>query len=215
MEEGKILIVTAVDKEAEVIHKGLENDPRFVVKAGGAGMAESAVSTAYALAADNYKAVINAGIAGAFHHSEGTGSIIVASEMIAAEAGAEAPDGFLSLEHLNLGASRYTCDAEKVEQLRSKAEHTGLHACAGPVLTTMTATGTHATAQTLRARFPGARAEAMEGYGAAAAARRKHIPAFEVRAVSNAVGPRDRENWDIPVALAALEQISPILREVF
>ncbi|SFL46185.1 futalosine hydrolase [Salibacterium qingdaonense] len=215
MEEGKILIVTAVDKEAEVIHKGLENDPRFVVEAGGAGMAEAAVSTASALQNETYKAVINAGIAGAFQNSEGIGSIVAASEIIAAEAGAEAPDGFLSMEHLGLGASRYHCDPAMVEQMREQAEKAGMHACTGPILTTMTATGTHATADRLRDRFPGARAEAMEGFGVAAATRRQNIPVFEVRAVSNAVGPRDRDNWDIPAALAALEQMSPILREVF
>ncbi|SFQ15997.1 futalosine hydrolase [Salibacterium halotolerans] len=215
MEEGKILIVTAVEKEAEVLHKGLENDPRFVVEAGGAGLAEAAVSTASALQREKYKAVINAGIAGAFQESEGIGAIVIANEMVAAEAGAEAPDGFLSMEHLGLGASRYHCDPAMVEQMRQKAEEAGMHACTGPVLTTLTATGTYATADRLRDRFSGARAEAMEGFGVAAAARRQNIPAFEVRAVSNPVGPRDRDNWDIPGALAALEQMSPILREVF
>ncbi|MGY4691557.1 futalosine hydrolase [Salibacterium sp. K-3] len=215
MEEKKILIVTAVEKEKEAIHKGLGNDPRFEVKVGGAGMVETAVSTAYALTAESYKAVINTGIAGAFHTSEVTGSIIIADEMIAAEAGAESQTGYLSMEDLDIGVSRYICESDKVEQLQKKAEDAGINACTGGILTTMTATGTNSTAQALLSRFPGAKAEAMEGYGVAAAARKKNIPAFEVRAVSNAVGPRDRENWDIAGALTALEQFSPILREVF
>jgi futalosine hydrolase len=43
----------------------------------------------------------------------------------------------------------------------------------------------------------------MEGFGVACAAAGK--PFGEVRAISNLVGPRDREAWRIAPALAALE----------
>ncbi|MEP7179809.1 MAG: hypothetical protein ABI775_12015, partial [Pseudonocardiales bacterium] len=56
----------------------------------------------------------------------------------------------------------------------------------------------------LRGRFPDAVAEAMEGAGAAAAATLHGVPFAEVRAISNPVGPRDRDAWRIPEALSAL-----------
>ncbi|NEE34633.1 futalosine hydrolase, partial [Streptomyces sp. SID7982] len=56
----------------------------------------------------------------------------------------------------------------------------------------------------LLAAHPGALAEAMEGFGVAEAAARAEVPVLEVRAVSNAVGPRDRDAWRIGDALAAL-----------
>ncbi|MFZ4452590.1 futalosine hydrolase [Salibacterium aidingense] len=215
MAGNKILIVTAVDQERDAVHKGLGDNPRFDVIAGGVGLADAAVSTALALHDDEYKAVVSSGIAGGFDLSAAAGSIVIASVMVSADAGSETKDAFFSLEDLNLGRCRYTCDAFYVEQLLKKAETVGRAVETGPVLTTMTATGSEATAQKLLQRFPGAKAEAMEGYGVAAAARRKNIPAFELRSISNTVGPRDRENWNIREALTALEQVSPILQEVF
>ena len=65
-------------------------------------------------------------------------------------------------------------------------------------------TGTAARAAELAARHPGAVAEAMEGFGVAEAAAAHGLPVLEIRAVSNAVGPRDRAAWRIGEALAAL-----------
>jgi futalosine hydrolase len=44
----------------------------------------------------------------------------------------------------------------------------------------------------------------MEGFGVAEAAAAAGLPVAEIRAVSNAVGPRDRAAWRIGEALAAL-----------
>jgi futalosine hydrolase len=75
-----------------------------------------------------------------------------------------------------------------------------------------TVTGTAATAAALRARYPDAVAEAMEGYGVASAAAIFGVPFAEVRAISNLVGPRDRASWRIPEALTAL---ATALKELF
>jgi futalosine hydrolase len=83
------------------------------------------------------------------------------------------------------------------------------------VLTVSTVTGTAERAAELAARYPGAAAEAMEGFGVAEAARLHGVPVLEVRAVSNAVGPRDRAAWRVPQALTALSEafgkIVPVL----
>jgi futalosine hydrolase len=57
--------------------------------------------------------------------------------------------------------------------------------------------------------------EAMEGFGVLRAAARAGVPALEVRAVSNAVGERDRALWRIDDALAALAASVPRLIEAF
>jgi futalosine hydrolase len=44
----------------------------------------------------------------------------------------------------------------------------------------------------------------MEGAGVAAAAARHGVPVAELRAISNLVGPRERDAWQIPRALDAL-----------
>ena len=82
------------------------------------------------------------------------------------------------------------------------ADRTGAHL--GTVLTVATVTGTAGTAAALRARFPDAVAEGMEGAGIAAAATARGVAFAELRAVSNVVGPRDRDAWQIPLALQTL-----------
>ncbi|GAA2805493.1 hypothetical protein GCM10010441_32920 [Kitasatospora paracochleata] len=74
------------------------------------------------------------------------------------------------------------------------------------MLTVSTVTGSAERAAALTARHPGAVAEAMEGFGVAEAAARFGVPAGEIRAVSNPVGPRDRAAWRIGEALGALER---------
>jgi futalosine hydrolase len=44
----------------------------------------------------------------------------------------------------------------------------------------------------------------MEGAGVAAAATLHEIPFAELRAISNRVGPREREAWAVPQALDCL-----------
>jgi futalosine hydrolase len=79
-----------------------------------------------------------------------------------------------------------------------------------------TATGTAERAAWLRKRYPDAVGEAMEGYGAAAAAARFGLPVAEVRAVSNLIGPRDRSAWRIGEALAVLtDAAAPIVEGLF
>ena len=54
-------------------------------------------------------------------------------------------------------------------------------------------------------------AEAMEGYGAARAATDAGLPFAELRTISNTIGPRDRDAWRIPDALAALTKAARAL----
>ncbi|HWB36271.1 MAG TPA: futalosine hydrolase, partial [Rugosimonospora sp.] len=84
-------------------------------------------------------------------------------------------------------------------------------AVSGPVLTVSTGTGTRAGADELRRRWPGAVAEAMEGYGAGVAAAAAGLPFVEVRTVSNPVGPRDRGAWRLDLALRALATVGGAL----
>ena len=51
----------------------------------------------------------------------------------------------------------------------------------------------------------------MEGFGVAEAAAAYGVPVVEIRAVTNAVGPRDRAAWRIGEALHALRHTSELL----
>ncbi|WP_248930999.1 futalosine hydrolase [Paenibacillus hamazuiensis] len=212
--EKRVLIVTAVDAERDAVLRGLRGASGFDVVAGGVGPASAAASTASALAAGDYRLAISAGIAGGFAGRADIGSLVVASGIVAADLGAETPEGFRSVDELGFGSARCDVDAELAGRLTAALQAAGLPAVLGPVLTVSTATGTAATADELAARVPGAAAEAMEGYGVAVAARQRGVPLLEIRAISNRVGPRDRSAWRIGDALQALEAASKILAEV-
>jgi len=51
----------------------------------------------------------------------------------------------------------------------------------------------------------------MEGFGVASAATIAELPFVEIRAISNAVGLRDRESWRIGDALEGLTTVGQTL----
>jgi futalosine hydrolase len=138
--------------------------------------------------------------------------VVVASSIVAADLGVRTAEGFTDVAALGFGRSAHEPPAALA---RAAAKAAG--AVLGPVLTVSTVTGTAGRAAELTARHPGAAAEAMEGFGVAEAAAAHGVPVLEIRAVSNAVGPRDRAAWRIPGALAALTaalaRITPVLVE--
>lgn len=212
----RILVMTAVEAEKEAVLRGLNGDERFEARIAGVGPAAAAASTAATLAAEGagYGLVVSAGIAGGFPGVAGIGSIVVSSRIVAADLGAETPDGFASVDALGFGSAEVQPDEALVERLARALSEAGLPAAAGPILTLSTVTGSAETAALLAERVPGAAAEGMEGYGVAVAARQFGVPALEIRGISNTVGPRDRAAWRIPDALRALSEGIAILKEV-
>ncbi|MFF2482251.1 futalosine hydrolase [Paenibacillus sp. NPDC058071] len=214
---SKILILTAVAAEKEAVLRGLQGDTRFDVQEAGVGPVEAAIGAALALEQAGpgaYQLVISAGIAGGFTGVAPVGSLVVADRLIAADLGAESPDGFLSLDELGFGTAVVEPEAQLSAKLAAALNEAGLEVQLGPVLTLSTVTGSAATAEALAARIPGAAAEAMEGFGIASAAKRFSLPVLELRAISNPVGPRDRAAWRIKEALQSLERASSVLLEV-
>ncbi|MGV9851076.1 futalosine hydrolase [Streptomyces sp. NPDC003442] len=138
------------------------------------------------------------------------GSVVVADAIVAADLGAETPDGFAAVTDLGFGTVEHLPPAPLVAAVAEATD-----AVRGTVLTVSTVTGSAERAAELLRRHPRAVAEAMEGFGVAEAAAAQSVPALEVRTVSNAVGPRDRAAWRIGEALEALTgafaTIAPLL----
>lgn len=214
----RVLIMTAVEAEREAVQRGLNDAPGFEVRLAGVGPIAAAANTAAILATASegaaYDLVISAGIGGGFAEVAEIGSVVIATDIIAADLGAESPEGFLSLDKLGFGSSQIKADAVLSGRLTEAAAAAGIRVCSGPVLTLSTVTGSAPTAHSLSLRIPGAAAEAMEGYGVALAAQHLQLPVLEIRAISNPVGPRQRELWRISDALSALERACSLLPEV-
>ncbi|WP_225229462.1 futalosine hydrolase [Paenibacillus gallinarum] len=213
---SRVLIVTAVEAEQKAIENGLPTglsaDVRVI--AAGAGPAAAATVTSAELAKHKYHLVINAGIGGGFPAEAEVGSVVLATEVIAADLGSETAEGFRSVDELGFGKSSVPVDRTIVQRWAEVLQGEETHVYTGPILTVSTTTGTKSTADELQRRVPGAVAESMEGFGVGTAAAHFGIPFVEIRAISNVVGPRDREAWRIPDALRALTLASSKLLEV-
>ncbi len=220
-------VVTAVAAERDAVADGI-GDPQAVgygpyaetrrcgtsggdvlVIAGGVGPAAAAAAAAYAVATEPVGLLVSAGVAGAFP-GLGHGSVVVASEIVAADLGVLSPERFLDLAELGLGHQDVHCDERRVADAAARLEAAGLPVTVGPVLTLSTMTGTAARARELMARHQ-AVAEAMEGSGVAHVARLHGVPVLELRTISNAVGERDRSGWDLLGALDALTRAAGAL----
>jgi futalosine hydrolase len=158
-----------------------------------------------------YDLIVSAGIAGGFPSHAPVGSVVVSASIVAADLGAETPDGYLAVEELGFGRSAHPVPDALTSRIAAVLDAGGLPYTVGPVLTVSTVTGTAGRAAALAERRPGAAAEAMEGFGVAEAAAAYGVPVVEIRAVSNAVGPRDRAAWRIGEALEALGQAFRLL----
>ena len=210
----RVLIVTAVTAERDAVMRGLHGDTRFDVLVAGVGSVVAAVHTAKALTSAEYSSVISAGIGGGFPGRAEVGSLVVASEMVVADLGAETLEGFRSVDELGFGFTQIQTDAILVDRITSALLMAKIPFNIGPVLTVSTVTGTAARGVELVSRIPGATAEAMEGFGVGFAALDRGLPILEMRAISNMVGPRERSTWRIKEALDVLEAVGAVLTEV-
>ncbi|MEU4554103.1 futalosine hydrolase [Micromonospora violae] len=213
-----LLVVTAVPAEADAVRAGL-TDRTVTVAPIGVGPAVAGAATARLLALAEaagrpYRAVVSAGVAGGFTGRAEVGDTVLGTASIAADLGAESPDGFIPIDELGMPpallgvGSGVPTDPSLLAALRVALPT----ATAGPVLTVSTVTGTTASTEELRRRHPDAVAEAMEGYGVAVAAAQAGVPFAELRTISNPIGPRDRDAWRLREALAALTAAAPALR---
>jgi futalosine hydrolase len=162
----------------------------------GVGPIAAAVETA--AVASHYDLVLSVGIAGGFPGVD-IGSVVVASSVVHADLGADSDNGFASMADLGWGPVRWELDPAVVSLVAGRTS-----ARTGAVLTVSTVTGTADHAAALAAAWPDAVAEGMEGVGVYRAAARARVPFAEIRAISNPVGPRDRDAWRIGDALLAL-----------
>jgi futalosine hydrolase len=202
----RILIMTAVSAEREAVRRGLRNNENIDVLLAGVGPIAASANTAKVLATHDYGLVISAGIGGGFSTRAEVGSLVVASEIVSADLGVETLEGFSSFDEMGFGSNTVQVDPNLVNRMMGSLHTANFPVITGPIITVSTATGTSAGTTEMCKRVPGAVAEGMEGYGVALAAHTFGVPAVEIRAISNPVGPRDRDAWKIKEALDVLEK---------
>ena len=206
-----ILIITAVQKEKDAILTALKKIPKSFleknnynidIKTTGLGPVTAAIITANILNSKTYDLVINTGIAGGFDLEIGT--IVLAKNIVYADLGVQTLQGFIPLEKLGFKAANIKIKdnlIEKFKQILLTDNMLKNKIQIGTIATVATITGTKNRVLNLKKRLRNLKAEAMEGFGVALAAKIKKIPIIELRSVSNKVGIRDKSKWKIQEAL--------------
>lgn len=158
---------------------------------------------------------IQAGIAGSFDLSEiGLGEVVsVVSERFA-DLGIEERDGsFSDLFDLGLLEKNSPPFVAGVLENPSAGEFSFLKKAAGATVNRVS--GTAASIQKLREKYPTAQVETMEGAAFFFACLSAGVPFLEIRSISNLVEPRNRSAWDLPTAIRNLNLVLIEILESF
>jgi futalosine hydrolase len=149
---------------------------------------------------------INVGIAGALDHRIPLGDVVHITEEVLADLGVEDSQGRL-IDLFELGF----CDANIFPFRAGKLINQGAAVAnflpAVKAITLNKAQGAAMSIAKTREKYPEAQVESMEGGAFFYACLLAGLPFVEIRSISNYVEPRNKEAWNIPLAIHNLNQV--------
>lgn len=222
-------ILFATDKECHAALPGLEAPAHghwvqttmgmttILVAVTGVGPINAALCLGRMQGTHSLNGVLNLGVAGGFDiKTHPLGTLVVSSEEIWPEYGLRTAQG---IDPKGIGfplvqtTQRSIHDSIPLAPAKA-AQDMNLDLpdwpC-GPSLTVSAATGTAEYARMLQRRYQPAM-ENMEGFALALGCFQTDIPFLEIRAISNLVGSRDKEHWDLQ---GAFSQLAPAISKLF
>jgi futalosine hydrolase len=206
-----ILIVAATKNElsfeAGDIHSLLNDTSKntYEILVTGPGMLSTSFYLTRQLAAKRYDLVINAGIAGSLHSPLTIGEVVqVVSEQLA-DIGAEDGSRFLDLFDLGLVQESSFPFTGK---LLIPAPYSTPSLKLLPKVAGLTVNKAHGHAESIEAlkAYSHAQVETMEGAACFYTCMLMQTSVIQIRAISNMVEPRNKNNWNIPLAVTNLNQ---------
>jgi futalosine hydrolase len=160
----------------------------------GAGMVATAYSLGKHLATNQYDLAINLGIAGSFDRNIVLGEVVEITEDHFSELGAEDDEAFLTIDQLGFGESVFKSGYELPASFGIKKVS---------AITVNTVHGNQANIGKLAQRIS-PQLESMEGAAFFYACKHAGVPGLQIRAVSNYVEKRNRDAWQIGLAIKNL-----------
>ncbi len=214
----KILLVAATPFEIAPLREHLNTDFERIsdfyfkkenlevqILITGVGMTYTGFALGHTLARQSYDLAVNAGIAGSYHQKLKLGEVVhVVSERFA-DLGVEEADGSFTDVH-ELGLLDPNQAPFQNGELRndSATGYDFLPKCKG--LTVNKVHGTAASIEAIRKKYT-ADVETMEGAGFFLACLISKVAFLEIRSISNYVEPRNREAWNLPLAIENLNKV--------
>ena len=180
----KILLVAATDLEIEK-----ERFLDFDMLITGIGMLNASISLTKKLSDREYDLIINLGVAGSFNKDVKIGRVVEVVEETISEIGYEENGGFsefsdFSIETIFSNPSK--TDLKKVKSITVNTVHGN----------------ENSIDQIMRRLNPDI--ENMEGAAIFQVCKTFNIPCIQIRAISNYVEKRNKESWNIPLAIQNL-----------
>lgn len=205
----RILLVSATEFEIEPTLRFLEKrhslkkntylleHVRVTVCITKAGM----VNTAFELGqfkGDDIDLAINAGVAGSFG-TFGIGSVVNVQQDCWSELGAEDGENFLSMDEIGLGQQHVQLQNTFTSSVLAKIP-------LAKGITVNTVHGRESSIAEVRRRYA-PDVESMEGAAFIHAANSFQWKAVQLRSISNAVERRNKNNWNLPLAITNLNTL--------
>ena len=171
----------------------------------GVGLTATAFALGQTLAAQRFDLIINAGIGGAFDRSLAIGDVVQVVSEVFGDMGAEEADGSFT-DAFGIGLLGPDQPPFKNRMLLNEggSAYEFLPKVAG-----ISVNKVHGAAQSIVAAQQrlGAQVESMEGAAFFYACLVANVPFLQIRAISNYVEPRNKDNWNIPLAIDRLNEV--------
>ncbi len=213
----KILLVAATQAEADTVKmlQGIKENPESfsfgtseinLLVTGVGSVATAWAMTKWIASGLKPDLALNAGLAGSYTDELLPGEVVVPVSDCFADAGIDTGRGFLTLAE----AGMEDPDTFPFRSGRIISENRFVSRASGllrPVnaVTVNTATGSQDNINMILKRYH-PDIETMEGAAFFYVCSKENIPFLALRAISNRVEPRDKEKWNIPLALKNLSE---------
>jgi futalosine hydrolase len=197
----RVLVVAATEFEVGIKNQesGIKNqDIEFLIT--GVGMVATAFAIGRYMALNKYDLAINLGIAGSFDRNIALGEVVEVVEDSLSELGAEDGEEFLTIESLGFGESKFHSTAALSDYGNSDLKKV-------TAITVNTVHGHEVSIKKLTGRIK-PQLESMEGAAFFYACKQAGVPCLQIRAVSNYVEKRNRDAWQIGLAIKNLNKFA-------
>lgn len=204
----KILLVSATENEMGSLETAWFRKNQVDRLITGVGMVATTYSLTRELQQKSYDLAVNIGLAGSFDRNIPIGEVVRVTEDIFSELGAEDGEEFLTLKEMGLDGTDILINLDESQNnlFNSFRKVRGI--------TVNTVHGNTHTINKIRERLH-PQVETMEGAAFFFVCGKEGIPSVQLRAISNYVERRNKDAWDIPLALGKLNTIVAELLEKF
>ncbi|MCX9081572.1 MAG: futalosine hydrolase [Candidatus Methanoperedens sp.] len=212
---------TSPDEKQGVISKGYLHGKSIVFSHCGVGKVNAAHLTTVVLERNDIDYLILFGVGGAYSDAT-VGDVVVARNENYAEEGVIIGEGWKPMDFTGFALLKneieyfntFPMDRKLMQLAINASKDVGLHTIPGNFITVSQCSGTRVSGEIMQKRFNGL-CENMEGAAVSHICAIYGIPMIEIRGISNMIGDRNLNKWNIPLAASnCWKAVSEIIKRL-